>query len=71
MVVKELKLANSMGYTIKDFEEVVQKMGEGEINPRGMITGRIPLSKTKEDGIEVLINDKDAHVKILVQPSSS
>ena len=41
----------------------------GRIRPDGMVTGRIPLERTIEDGFLELIRRKDRHIKILVSPT--
>lgn len=45
------------------------KLTEGKISPQDMVTGRIPLEKTYEDGFLELIHNKDQHIKILVSPT--
>jgi (R,R)-butanediol dehydrogenase/meso-butanediol dehydrogenase/diacetyl reductase len=45
------------------------KLTKGKINPQDMVTGRIPLEKTHEDGFLELIHNKDQHIKILVSPT--
>ena len=52
-------------------EEVMQMMVEGKL--RGyekLVTGRIALSDIVKKGFEELVNNKDQHIKILVNPSS-
>ena len=54
-----------------DMEEVMQMMVEGKL--RGyekLVTGRIALSDIVKKGFEELVNNKDQHIKILVNPSS-
>jgi threonine dehydrogenase-like Zn-dependent dehydrogenase len=41
-------------------------MSEGKIKPAGMITKKIRLNEVEDEGFSTLINDKDNHVKILV-----
>lgn len=44
------------------------------MKPEGMITKKIPMDKVAEEGFKTLVEDKDNHVKILVdldQPLSS
>ena len=38
----------------------------GALRPADMITSRIPLEKFIEQGLNPLLNEKDKHVKILV-----
>ena len=39
----------------------------GKLKPTKMITSRIPIEDLVEGGIKALINDKESHVKILVE----
>jgi hypothetical protein len=41
----------------------------GKIKPLELVTGRIPLERTREDGFLELIHHKDRHIKILVSPT--
>lgn len=45
-------------------------MSNGKITPEGMITKVIKMDKVVEEGFSTLINDKDNHVKILVDVSA-
>lgn len=36
------------------------------MKPEGMITKKIPMDKVADQGFETLVEDKDSHVKILV-----
>jgi len=75
----EKKYVGSSCYTPEEYAEVIAavasgttspiKLTEGKINPRDMVTGRIPLEKTHEDGFLELIHNKDQHIKILVSPT--
>jgi threonine dehydrogenase-like Zn-dependent dehydrogenase len=56
----------SATYSLGDFEAVLQAMSEGKIKPAGMITKKIRLNQVEDEGFSTLINDKDNHVKILV-----
>lgn len=38
----------------------------GKIQPAGMITKMIQLDQVVEEGFETLINDRDNHVKIMI-----
>jgi len=50
-----------------DFIEVIQALSEGKLKAADMITARIPLADLVEKGFMTLKNEKDKHVKILVQ----
>jgi (R,R)-butanediol dehydrogenase / meso-butanediol dehydrogenase / diacetyl reductase len=56
-------------YTPEEYREVIEAVGSGKIKPLDMVTARIPLEKTHDDGILELINHKDKHIKILVSPT--
>ncbi|KAL3495796.1 chaperonin 10-like protein [Aspergillus germanicus] len=49
-----------------DFESVIQAIAEGKINPRPMITSKIRMEDVEEKGFRALVNEKDKHVKILI-----
>lgn len=36
------------------------------MKPEGMITKKVPMDKVAEEGFKTLIDDKDSHVKVLV-----
>jgi threonine dehydrogenase-like Zn-dependent dehydrogenase len=38
----------------------------GKLTPEPMITGKIKMGEIESKGFDALINDKDNHVKILV-----
>lgn len=39
----------------------------GAMKPEGMITKKIRINEVEEEGYKTLINDKNNHVKILIQ----
>ncbi len=43
----------------------------GKLTPEAMITRKIKLDEVEEKGFKALINDKDNHVKILVDIGAS
>lgn len=45
--------------------------GIGKLTPEAMITRKIRLDEVEEKGFNALINDKDNHVKILVDIGAS
>lgn len=63
---KESSYKSVLGYQREDYEAVIENLRTGAIKPNGMITRKIKLENIVEDGIKTLINDKDSHVKILV-----
>lgn len=56
-----------LGYTGKDYEGVIDALGKGLINGKDMITGVITMDRVVENGFIPLMNEKDKHVKILVE----
>lgn len=53
-------------YALGDFEAVIDAISSGRMSPEGMITKKIAMDKVAEEGFKTLIEDKDNHVKILV-----
>ena len=47
--------------------DAISDFPTGSLKPEGMITKVVKLDKTVEDGFHTLINEKDKHVKILVE----
>ena len=56
-------------YALGDFEAVLEAISSGRMAPEGMITKKIAIDKVDVDGFKTLIEDKDNHVKILVDLS--
>ena len=76
----EKKYIGSSCYTPEEYAEVIEAVASGtdthkvvlivgKIKPEAMVTGRIPLERTHEDGFLELIHNKDQHIKILVSPT--
>lgn len=63
---KESVYKSVLGYDRKDYQAVIDNMRTGAIEAEQMITRKIKLENIVEDGIKTLINDKNNHVKILV-----
>jgi threonine dehydrogenase-like Zn-dependent dehydrogenase len=55
-----------LGYLQKDFAGVIDALADGHLKPERMITGKIKIDRVPEDGYRPLIEEKDKHVKILV-----
>lgn len=66
LVFKEGKYVAVLGYQRQDFEEVIQAIADGRLNPERMITSKIPMADLVEEGILALVKEKDKHVKILI-----
>ncbi|KAJ5855250.1 hypothetical protein N7455_009198 [Penicillium solitum] len=67
----EKKLIGGICYTTEDFAEVIRALESGSIPAQEMITSIVPLEKVVQMGFLELINNKAAHVKILIQPPKS
>lgn len=55
-----------LGYQRKDYEGVIAALRTGAMKPEKMITSKIKINRIAEDGFKPLIEEKDKHVKILV-----
>ncbi|KAI9893378.1 MAG: hypothetical protein M1814_006674 [Vezdaea aestivalis] len=64
---KEKKYLGIATYQAGDFQAVVDAIASGAMKPEGMITRKIALEEVEEKGFKALINDKENHVKILVE----
>lgn len=53
-----------------DFEAVIEAIHSGKLDPSPMITSKIRMEDVVEKGFEALVNEKDRHVKILVDISA-
>ncbi|KAL3478615.1 chaperonin 10-like protein [Aspergillus californicus] len=49
-----------------DFEAVIEAIASGKINPSPMITSKIRMEDVEERGFKALVNERDKHVKILI-----
>ncbi|KAI9930359.1 hypothetical protein ASPWEDRAFT_26889 [Aspergillus wentii DTO 134E9] len=49
-----------------EFEAVIEAILSGKLDPRPMITSKIRMEDVEEKGFKALINEKDKHVKILI-----
>lgn len=67
LVFREAKYTAVLGYQKKDVQAVIDQIAAGNLKPRKMITSKIQLEDLVEGGIKALINDKESHVKILVE----
>ncbi|KXT17341.1 hypothetical protein AC579_3841 [Pseudocercospora musae] len=66
---KHVTMKGTLIFGDDDMEEVMEMMVDGKLKGyEKMITGRIALDDIVEKGFEELINNKDEHIKILVQP---
>ena len=45
-------------------------LARGLVKTAPLITARVPLARTREDGLEALLRKDDGHIKILVMPGT-
>jgi 2-desacetyl-2-hydroxyethyl bacteriochlorophyllide A dehydrogenase len=64
---KERSYMGVATYAVGDFQEVLDALASGDMQPSEMITQRIQLTEVEEKGFKSLIHDKDSQVKILVE----
>ena len=55
-----------LGYQIQDYEGVIEALRSGALKPEKMITSKIRIDRIVEDGFKPLLEEKEKHVKILV-----
>jgi threonine dehydrogenase-like Zn-dependent dehydrogenase len=55
-----------LGYQVQDYEGVIEALRSGALKPEKMITSKIRVDRIAEDGFKPLLEEKDKHVKILV-----
>ncbi|KIX00521.1 uncharacterized protein Z518_10661 [Rhinocladiella mackenziei CBS 650.93] len=66
LVFGEKKYLAILGYLKEDFVGVIKALDNGSLKPEGMITSKIKIDRVVQDGYRALIDEKDKHVKILV-----
>lgn len=71
LTFREASYKSVLGYQKKDYLGVLDALGKGKLKPEAMITGKIKMQNLVEEGYMPLINEKDKHVKILVDIKSS
>lgn len=70
LVFHEKKYIGCLTYVPSDFAYVIDALSKGSLKPVSMITRKIPIDRIIEDGFHALINEKDEHVKIMVDLSA-
>lgn len=68
LAMKEKRLMGGICYLRDDFDAVIEMLTKGSLDAEQMITSVVPLSNVVQGGFEELIHNRDAHVKILIQP---
>ncbi|KAL9588235.1 MAG: hypothetical protein Q9203_002950 [Teloschistes exilis] len=67
LVFRERKYVGVTTYVEGDFREVLDAMASGQLKPEPMITRKIQMDEIEEKGFKALIEEKDKHVKVLVE----
>lgn len=63
---KEATLVSSIAYQDKDWEEVIEALGQGRMSPEIMVTGKYQMQDLVEKGIKALAKPGQQHCKILI-----
>jgi threonine dehydrogenase-like Zn-dependent dehydrogenase len=66
-VFKERKWIASATYAAGDFQEVIDAIDSGKLKPADMITLKIKMDEVEDKGFRNLVENKNEHVKILVE----
>lgn len=67
LVLKEIDLRGTIGYA-SDHPDTIALVQSGNLDLAPFITGRIGLDELLTEGFDQLINNNEAHVKIIVDP---
>jgi 2-desacetyl-2-hydroxyethyl bacteriochlorophyllide A dehydrogenase len=70
MMYHEVKYLGAALYDEKSFTSVIEAIAKGELQPEGMITDKIGLEDVIEKGFKSLLEGRDKHCKILVDPQA-
>ena len=68
LALTEKKYTGGLAYTNEDFNMVLDVLASGKLSVEAMITSVVPLSEAVEGAFNELINNKENHVKILIEP---
>ena len=71
IVFREKSYMGVATFSHGDFEEVIDVISKGKMSPKSMITKTIKMGEIVDEGFMTLVNDKDSHVKILVDQQAS
>ncbi|KAF7625057.1 alcohol dehydrogenase [Aspergillus flavus] len=70
LVGSEKHIIGSAIFDGDDFKAVIDAIASGRLKPQSMITSKIRMEEIVEKGFEALINERDKHVKILIDISA-
>jgi threonine dehydrogenase-like Zn-dependent dehydrogenase len=71
LTFREAWYKSILGYQAEDYRGVIDALAKGTLKPAGMITSKIKLQDLVDEGYMKLINEKEKHVKILVDVRAS
>ncbi len=72
VVARELEIYGSMSYTFEDdFIPAAGLVGTGDVTVEPLITDRVGLADSIENGFDALLTHPDEHLKIIVMPALS
>ncbi len=52
--------------TLRDLYDLLMRNTTGRLKPGPMITSKIRIDEVEEKGFKALVDDKDNHIKILI-----
>ncbi len=67
-VARELEVLGSLSYVMEDFVAASRFVADGSVDAGALITRRVALDRTLDDGILALMARPDDHLKIVVTP---
>ncbi|KAL8986605.1 MAG: hypothetical protein Q9177_004115 [Variospora cf. flavescens] len=67
IVFRERKYIGTTTFVAGDFRHVLDAIASGSLQPEPMITRVIKMDEVEEKGFKALLEEKDKHVKILVE----
>jgi len=71
VVGAEKEIIGSLSHVYdEDFAAAVSLLGRGVVRAEPLISDRVPLSRSLDDGILALMREPEEHLKILIRPST-
>ncbi|KAK2735917.1 hypothetical protein FQN57_001057 [Myotisia sp. PD_48] len=71
LALTEKRLMGSLCYNDEDIQAVINALADGSLVADGLVTSIVPLEETVNGVFEELVNRRENHVKILIQPNPS
>lgn len=63
---KQISVKGSLGYA-GDQKHVIELLGSGKLSVDDLVTAKVPLKDVVKGGLQALENEKDKHIKILIE----